>query len=49
MSAKWRCACGRIVNSICENCQVCDRCCDCQIDLFDRDELGIDPETDQED
>ncbi len=31
----------------CDSCGGCDKCCSC--DLFDADELGLDPEDDQED
>lgn len=32
----------------CDECGCCRRCCDCQLALFDADELGLDPETDDE-
>ncbi len=31
----------------CDTCGGCEKCCSC--DLFDADELGLDPEDDQED
>jgi len=39
--------CGRKV-ALCANCHNCERHCACGMsqDLFDADELGLDPETD---
>lgn len=31
---------------LCSSCQKCDACCEC-MDLFDADEMGLDPEEDQ--
>lgn len=50
------CYCGRTVSPrwVCAACNGCVDCCSCEADeealgeAFDRDELGIDPETDQE-
>ena len=39
--------CDRLAE-LCPECQNCDRHCECQQDLFDADELGIDPEVDAE-
>lgn len=33
---------------LCIDCGCCDSCCECQAELFDADELGIDPEVDAE-
>jgi len=32
----------------CTDCGCCGTCCTCQLELFDADELGIDPEVDAE-
>ncbi len=31
---------------LCDGCQLCGDHCNCGHDLFDADELGLDPETD---
>lgn len=48
--SRWRCGeCGNHVRTICDECKVCNDCCECGgDDEFDADELGLDPETDME-
>jgi hypothetical protein len=47
--------CTRVVleDELCEDCGLCTRCCDCDSDrfadaAFDDDEMGVDPEPDEE-
>lgn len=46
---EWRCPeCeNRTSRPLCASCGRCSACCDCA-DLFDADELGLDPEEDDE-
>jgi len=37
--------CG-IVEALCMNCHNCEDHCACAVGIFDADELGLDPETD---
>jgi hypothetical protein len=39
--------CGAPSRALCEDCGCCRGCCMCD-DLFDADELGLDPEDDDE-
>jgi len=39
--------CGQTL-PLCGDCACCAACCECQLELFDADELGIDPEVDAE-
>lgn len=36
--------CG-VVEVLCENCHNCEEHCHCPVGIFDADELGLDPET----
>jgi len=38
--------CGNEFDSVCDFCHKCGLHCSCGHDLFDADELGLDPETD---
>jgi len=40
-------ACGELVEWVCAFCEYCNDCCDCD-ELFDADELGLDPEEDDQ-
>jgi hypothetical protein len=37
-----------VVDDVCSSCGKCDWCCACDDALFDADELGLDPEEDDE-
>ena len=37
--------CG-VVEVLCTNCHNCEDHCNCSVGIFDADELGLDPETD---
>lgn len=34
--------------TVCGRCGSCEMCCECDDELYDADELGLDPETDDE-
>lgn len=36
------------LTEVCLDCGCCSKCCSCQLEMFDADELGIDPEVDAE-
>lgn len=43
------CGCAGVRESLCAECECCADCCFCTLDeLFDADELGLDPEDDEE-
>ena len=41
------CGCGEEAQNFCFYCDQCLDCCECDTELFDADELGLDPEDDE--
>lgn len=48
MSLIAECGCESDLDGICPTCECCSSCCECgdQDELYDADELGLDPEQD---
>lgn len=48
MSLIADCGCESDLDGICPTCECCSSCCECgdQDELYDADELGLDPEQD---